>query len=185
MCGSPESDAAGEAAPKRRNRVFIAHRGNRKIVEQLKELVSFGKYEPVLARHRDTCATPLVHELMDEMRGCLTAVILVGAASMRDDLDRQPRISGDVLMEVGAAMALFGRNFVLLVEEGVELPPNLQGPSECRCSGDELNMPATMKLFKAFNEFMTPQPKRQLVLGIGPDRVTPHLIDYERPPATG
>jgi hypothetical protein len=58
----------------------------------------------------------------------------------------------------GLAMALFGRNFILLVEEGVALPANLQGLCECRYSGDELNMPATMKLFKAFNEFTRSQP---------------------------
>jgi hypothetical protein len=35
-----------------------------------------------------------------------------------------PRIGGDVLIEIGAAMALYGRNFVLLVEEDVTLPAN-------------------------------------------------------------
>ncbi len=50
-------------------------------------------------------------------------------------------------------MALYGRQFILLVEDGVKLPSNLQGLYECRYSGDGLNMPATMKLLKAFNEF--------------------------------
>jgi len=64
-----------------------------------------------------------------------------------------PQVNGNVLIEIGAAMALYGRNFILLVEDGVKLPSNLQGLYECRYSGDELNMPATMKLLKAFNEF--------------------------------
>ena len=41
----------------------------------------------------------------------------------------------------------------LLVQEGLEIPSNLQGLYECRYSGDELNMTAIMKLLKAFNEF--------------------------------
>ena len=50
-------------------------------------------------------------------------------------------------------MALYDDKFVLLVEEGVSLPSNLQGLYECRYKGDELNMPAIMKLLKAFSEF--------------------------------
>jgi predicted nucleotide-binding protein len=50
-------------------------------------------------------------------------------------------------------MALYGRKFILLVEDGVKLPSNLQGLYECRYSGDSLDGFATMKLLKAFNEF--------------------------------
>jgi hypothetical protein len=38
-----------EAALGRGNRVFITHRMNKKIVEQVKELVAFGKFAPVVA----------------------------------------------------------------------------------------------------------------------------------------
>jgi Predicted nucleotide-binding protein containing TIR-like domain len=164
----------------RGNRVFITHRMNKKIVEQVKELVAFGKFDPVVAQDRQT-AQPFPRDLMDEMRGCDTAVIHVGADGLRFDDGRndEPRISGDVLIEIGAAMALFGRNFILLVEDGVTLPANLLGLCECRYSGDELNMPATMKLFKAFNDFTRPQPARPLVLAIGADHVVPHVLQYE------
>ena len=50
-------------------------------------------------------------------------------------------------------MALYRRNFILLVEEGVSLPSNLQGLYECRYEGSKLDMEATMKLLKAFNTF--------------------------------
>jgi Predicted nucleotide-binding protein containing TIR-like domain len=162
------------------NRVFITHRNNQKILEQVKELVAFGKFEPVVARVREGCAKPFPHDLMEEMRGCDTAVIQVGVDGLLFDADRQPQISGDVLIEIGAAMALYRRNFVLLVEEGVELPSNLQGLCECRYSGDELNMPATMKLLRAFNDFTRPQPMRSLAITIGADHVVPHVLQYER-----
>jgi hypothetical protein len=162
------------------NRVFIACCTNTKITEQVKELVAFGKFEPVIAQVREGCAKPFPHDLMDEMRGCDTAVIHVDIDGLTFDADRQPQISGDLLIEIGAAMALYGRNFVLLVEEGVALPAHLQGLCECRYSGDELNMAATMRLFKAFNDFTRSRPSRSLVLAIGPDHVVPHLLHYER-----
>jgi predicted nucleotide-binding protein len=137
------------------NRVFITHGKNKKILEQVKELVVFGKFEPVLAEERETSAKPVPDKVMDEMRSCHAAVIHVGLEGVL--LDREgnehPQVNGNVLIEIGAAMALYGRQFILLVEEGVKLPSNLQGLYECRYSGDELNMPATMKLLKAFNEF--------------------------------
>lgn len=137
------------------NRVFITHGKNKKILDQVKELVAFGKFEPVVAQERETAAKPVPDKVMDEMRSCQAAVIHVGADGfLLDDKGNQvPQINGNVLIEIGAAMALYGRNFILLVEEGVTLPSNLQGLYECRYTGDELNMPATMKLLKAFNEF--------------------------------
>jgi Predicted nucleotide-binding protein containing TIR-like domain len=159
----------------RGNRVFITHRRmNKKIVEQVKELVQFGKFAPVVAPDRET-ARPSPHDVMDEMRGCDTAVIHVGGGR-----NEEPRISEDVLIKIGAAMALYGRNFILLVEEGVTLPANLQGLCECRYSGEELDMPATMTLFKAFNDFTRSEPTRPLVLAIGADHVVPQALQYER-----
>jgi Predicted nucleotide-binding protein containing TIR-like domain len=167
-------------APGRGNRVFITHRMNKTILEQVKELVAFGKFAPVVARDRET-AGPFPHDVMDEMRGCDTAVIHVGFDGLLFDggKTKEPRISGDVLIEIGAAMALYGRNFILLVEEGVNLPANLQGLCECRYSGEELDMSATMTLFKAFNDFTRSRPVRPLVLGIGADHVVPHVLRYE------
>ncbi len=173
-------DSKPEPTVRRGNRVFITHRINTKILEQVKELVAFGKFAPVVARERET-ARPSPHDVMDEMRGCDTAVIHVGFDGLLFDggETKEPRINGDVLMEIGAAIALYGRNFILLVEEGVKLPANLQGLCECRYSGEELGMSATMTLFKAFNDFTRSQP-HPLVLGIGADHVVPHVLRYER-----
>ena len=89
------------------------------------------------------------------MRTCRAAVIHVGAERvLQNEHGSEIRlINENVLIEIGAAMALYGDKFALLVEEGIDLPSNLQGLYECRYSGDELNMPATMKLLKAMNEF--------------------------------
>jgi hypothetical protein len=173
--GGSEPAEAAIVMPERR--VFITRRSSAKIIEQVKELVAFGKFEPVVAKERDGATRPFLHELMDEMRGCDTAVIHVGTEGASSGLSR---IGGDALIEIGAAMALYGRNFILLVEEGIELPSNLHELAECRYSGDGLDMAATMKLLKAFNELTQAAPSKRLALAIGPDQVVPHLFHLER-----
>jgi hypothetical protein len=181
--GSDAEEAPTRYHGGRKPRVFITRRRmNKKIVEQVKELLLFGKFDPVAAPDRET-AKPLPHDVMDEMRGCATAVIHVGFDGLPFDSGRneEPRISGDVLIEIGAAMALFRRNFILLLEEGVTLPANLHGLCECRYSGEELDMPATMALFKAFNDFARSHPTRPFVPAIGADHVAPpHVLQYGR-----
>lgn len=62
-------------------------------------------------------------------------------------------LNQNVLIEIGAAMALYCRKFILLVENGTALPSNLQGLYEVRYDGGKLDYDATMKLLKAFNDF--------------------------------
>ncbi|MEP1832662.1 MAG: TIR domain-containing protein [Hyphomonas sp.] len=141
--------------PVKGNRVFITHGRDKKILEQVKEIVAFGKFEPVVAQERETAAKPVPDKVMDEMRSCQAAVIHVAVDTklLNHEGIEVPQINSNVLIEIGAGMALYGRNFILLVEEGVQLPSNLQGLYECRYSGEGLDMQATMKLLKAFNAF--------------------------------
>ena len=102
------------------------------------------------------------------MRGCDTAIIHVTAGTAPADANRQPRIGDDVLFEIGAAMALYGREFVLLVEDAVALPPYLRGLRECRYSGDTSNMPATMWLLRACTSSpQRPSERPSLASGAG------------------
>jgi hypothetical protein len=151
----------GFTFPIRRSpRVFITCRASGKILEQVKELVAFGQFEPIVFRRHETATAPLLSSLMEQMRGCDTAIVEVDANVL--PREAEPRIQADVLIEIGAAMALYGRNFVLLVEDQVALPLNLQGLYECRYRGDELNMPAMMELLRAFSGFGRPGAKGAL-----------------------
>jgi predicted nucleotide-binding protein len=159
--GDREAARAGFTFPIRRSpRVFITCRASGKILEQVKELVAFGQFEPIVFRRHETATAPLLSSLMEQMRGCDTAIVEVDANVL--PREAEPRIQPDVLLEIGAAMALYGRNFVLLVEDQVALPPNLQGLYECRYRGDELNMPAMMELLRAFSGFTRPGAKGAL-----------------------
>ena len=94
-------------------------------------------------------------KVMDEMRSCAAAIIHVGNELRLMDPEGQERrmLNQNVLIEIGAAMALYGRRFILLVEKDVTLPSNLQGLYEVRYSGTKLDYDSTMKLLKAFNDF--------------------------------
>jgi predicted nucleotide-binding protein len=137
------------------NRVFITHGKNNKIVEQVRELLVYGKFEPVVSVEKHTVSKPVPDKVLDDMRGCSAAVIHVGAEKMLIDEKGEQHLvlNPNVLIEIGAAMALYGRNFILLVERGAELPSNLQGLYEVRYEGDGLDHEATMRLLKSFNDF--------------------------------
>ena len=154
--GAAASAAAALPAARRlTNRVFITHGKNVEIVAQLKELLTFGGFTPVVAIETETVSKPVPDKVMDDMRSCDAAVIHVGAEQrvMGPDGTEHRMLKQNVLIEIGAAMALYGRKFILLVEKGTTLPSNLQGLYEVRHEGGKLDYDATMRLLKAFNDF--------------------------------
>lgn len=147
-------DAGGRAPAASVARVFITHGKNTKVLEQVKRLLTkVARFEAVVAQERETPAKPVPDKVMDEMRTCQAAVIHVGAEGVWVDGDgkEHPHINPNVLIEIGAAMALYYGRFILLVEEGVKLPSNLLGLYECRYKGDELSLDGAMKLVEALN----------------------------------
>lgn len=136
-------------------RVFVSHGDNKAIVGQLKEMLTYGKYEPVISVERETTSKPVPDKVMDDMRSCGAGIIHVGVERVITDADgvEHRQLNSNVLIEIGAAMALYGRNVILLVEEGTQLPSNLQGLYEVRYEGKALDGTATMRLLRAFNEF--------------------------------
>jgi predicted nucleotide-binding protein len=138
-----------------RPRVFIAHGKTPQVVAQLKDVLTFGNFEPVVAEDFETTAKPVPDKVLDLMRGCSAGIIHV--ASEDELLDKagtiHHRLNENVLIEIGASMALYGRKFILLVQKGLHLPSNLGGLYCCFYEGDKLDYEATMKLLKAFSEF--------------------------------
>jgi Predicted nucleotide-binding protein containing TIR-like domain len=147
--------AHSAAGLKTNRRVFITHGRNKKIVDQLKELLTFGDFEPIVSVERESVSKPVPDKVLDDMRSCGAAVIHVGTEQVLMDKkgDEHRVINPNVLIEIGAAMMRYGGKFILLVEQGTTLPSNLQGLYEVRYEGDELDYPSTLKLLKAFNEF--------------------------------
>lgn len=136
-------------------RVFITHGKNKEIASQIRELLNFGGFTPIISVENETVSKPVPDKVMDDMRSCDAAIIHVGTDQRLIDPEGKEHkiLNQNVLIEIGAAMALYGRKFILLVEKGANLPSNLQGLYEVRYEGDKLDYDATMKLLKAFNDF--------------------------------
>jgi predicted nucleotide-binding protein len=136
-------------------RVFITHGKNQEIVKQLKDLLTFGRFIPVVAEEHETTSKPVSEKVLEDMRSCFAGIIHV--ESEDELLDRagnvHHKINENVLIEIGAAFALYRGNFILLVQKGIHLPSNLQGLYRCEYEGSKLDYDATMKLLKAFSEF--------------------------------
>ena len=138
----------------RLRRVFITHGKNTAFIEPIKELLGFGELIPVVSIQKESVAQPVPDKVMNDMRGCGAAIIHVDGELTLLDADAREHtvINPNVLIEIGAAMALYGRRFILLVRDGVKLPSNLQGLYEVRYQGDALDGAVTIRLLKAINE---------------------------------
>jgi hypothetical protein len=143
-----------EALMKNRS-VFVSHGANMKIVGQVRELLAYGDFDPVISVEKEATAKPVPEKVLGDMRSCGAGVIHVGVEKTITDAEgnEHPQLNPNVLIEIGAAMALYGTNFILLVEEGTKLPSNLQGLYEVRYSGKVLDADVTLKLLRAFKEF--------------------------------
>ncbi len=144
----------------RARKVFITHGKNKALIEPIKKLLAFGELEAVVSVQTQTVSQPVSEKVMGEMRSCGAAIIHVEDERHLADKEGNEHVvlNDNVLIEIGAAMALFGQRFILVVKEGVKLPSNIQGLLELRYKGDTLDMEETIKLLEAINDMK----KRQL-----------------------
>ena len=135
----------------RSRKVFITHGKNRALIDPIKKLLAFGDLEAVVSVHSQTVSQSVPGKIMEEMRSCGAAIIHVeNERTLIDTGGNQHVVLNDnVLIEIGAAMALFGARFILVVKEGVQLPSNLQGLLELRYKGETLDVNDTVALLDA------------------------------------
>lgn len=138
----------------RLRRVFITHGKNQALIDPIKKLLSFGELVPVTEIENQTVSQPIPTKIMSGMRSCGAAIIHVEDEQHLVDKDgnQQVVINPNVLIEIGAAMALYGDRFILVVREGVKLPSNLQGLLELRYKGETLDVNETVRLMEAMKD---------------------------------
>lgn len=142
------------AVSSRAKKVFITHGKNKAFVEPIKKLLQFGELEAIVSVERQSVSQPVTDKVMNDMRECGAAIIHVEDEMKLIDSDAKECVvlNPNVLIEIGAALALYGRRFILLVKDGVKLPSNLQGLYEVRYTGESLDGTVTIKLLEAINE---------------------------------
>lgn len=138
--------------------VFISHGKNRDMVESLKELLVFGGFTPIVSVERETTAISVPEKVLSDMRSCCAGIIHIEEEQSFISADGTPQklLNANVLIEIGAAIALYGKKIILLCKKGISLPSNLQGLYRCEYEGDKLDIDSTMKLLKTFNGFKAP-----------------------------
>jgi len=138
----------------RLRRVFITHGKNQALIDPVKKLLSFGELVPVTEIENQTVSQPIPTKIMAGMRSCGAAIIHVEDEQHLVDKDgnEQIVINPNVLIEIGAAMALYGDRFILVVRDGVKLPSNLQGLLELRYKGETLDVNETVRLMEAMKD---------------------------------
>lgn len=138
----------------RLKRVFITHGKNQTFIDPIKKLLEFGELQPVVAVDNQSVSKPVPDKVMEEMRSCGAAIIHIDADEkfLDSEVSEHKRINQNVLIEIGAAMALYGRRYILLVKEGVTLPSNLQGLFEVRYTEEQLSGEVTIKLLEAIRD---------------------------------
>ena len=147
----PAAMPSGDA---RLRRVFITHGKNHALIDPIKKLLAFGEFVPVTEVENQTVSQPIPTKIMAGMRSCGAAIIHVEDEQRLIDKDgnEQIAINANVLIEIGAAMALYGDRFILVVRDGVKLPSNLQGLLELRYQGSTLDVNETVKLMEAMKD---------------------------------
>ena len=138
----------------RRKKVYVTHGKNRDLVESIRKLLEYGELQPVVSVEKPSVSKPVPEKVMDDMRSCGAAIIHVDADITIEDKEGNEHVflNPNVLIEIGGAMAFYGKRFVLLVREGVKLPSNLQGLYEVRYAGESLDAHATIKLLEAIKD---------------------------------
>jgi predicted nucleotide-binding protein len=141
----------------RLTRVFISHGKNKAFIDPIKSLLKFGQLEAVVSVEKSTASQPVTQKVMNDMRSCGAAIIHVDSERKLMDVEskEQYALNENVLIEIGAAMALYGDRYILLVKEGVKLPSNLQGLFEVRYSGETLDGNETIRLMSSINDMKT------------------------------
>lgn len=154
VVGTPEAPIftlPSQGSPNKR--VYITHGKNKTFIEPIKQLLSFGELEPLVSVEKQSVSLPVPDKVMEDMRLCGAAIIHVDIEERLMDAEAKEHavLNPNVLIEIGAAMALFGRRFILLVKDGIQLPSNLSGLYEVRYVGESLDGDATIRLLKAIN----------------------------------
>ena len=136
-------------------RVFISHSKNKKIVDQIKQMLEFGKFEYEVAEERETAAIPISEKVFGSMSRCNCAIINISADEEKRQPDSSFGLNENVLTETGAAYLHYDRRVILLVDSRLrdKLPSNIKGLYALFYEGDQLSWDMGMKLQKSLTEF--------------------------------
>ena len=104
------------------SKVFVSAGESDEIAWQIRTLLEFGGHEVMLARDvlPDGSSGLGSLDVIGAMRSCVAGVIFINSAD-----DGRAILPPAELMQIGAAIALFGKRLALLIHEDASVPPGL------------------------------------------------------------
>jgi hypothetical protein len=139
-------------------RLLISHTAKTELVNQLEVALDLADIRSaVVERKGGTAGTadagPVAEPLLQAMRQCNAAVIVVTADDCSHDGSAAAAcLREDVIVEIGAAFVFYERRVVLLWDERVPVPANLQNLNRCEFAGGSLNWEDAVRLLQAIKE---------------------------------
>jgi len=133
--------------------IFISHSKNTKILEQIKKILTFGEFDFKVAVEEKTTAIPIPEKIFGLMKDCNCALINISADEDQKQDNGSFGVNPNVLIEIGGAFLRYEQRIILLVDNRVILPSNLQGLYQCKYEGDELTWDAGTKLQEDLTKF--------------------------------
>ena len=134
-------------------RVFISHSENEAILEIVRTTMEIAGFQYEIAEKQETTAKPVPQKVLDAMRRCTAAVVVVSADEKEKRSDGTYGVNQNVLIEIGAAFVLYDPNVVLVWDKRVPVPSNLQGLYRCEYEGAELSGHDVLKLQRSIANF--------------------------------
>jgi predicted nucleotide-binding protein len=151
------SGAPRPATDPRRDLIYISHGTNKALLATIQKSLKIGGLQAVISVERATVSTSISAKVLREMRTCGGAIIHIDVEHRVALADGKERVilNENVLIEIGAAMALYGDRFILLVKDGIELPSNLKGSFEVRYKGEALDGDEAFRLLESLHDLKT------------------------------
>jgi len=155
-----ESDATAQPANDDELRLLISHTEKRELVDQLEVALGFANIPSAVVERQGTISTsatpaagPVAEHLLEAMRQCNAAVIVVSTDDCSQVQTAQATLRQDVFVEIGAAFVFYDRRVVLLWDESIPVPRNLQGLNRCEFKDGRLEWETAVRLMRAIKEF--------------------------------
>ena len=136
-------------------KAFISHSKNAKILDQIKTILDLVDVKSIVAEEEKTAAMPISDKIFGLMQQCNCAIINISADDEMKQDDDSYKINENVLIEIGAAFMYYDKRVILLADERLELPSNLQGLYLSKYTGNDLSFSVSTEIQKIFKEFKT------------------------------
>lgn len=135
-------------------KVFISHSKNKKILDQIKQMLEFGNFDFVIAEEKETTAVPLSDKVFGLMWNCNCAIINISADEEKKS-ENSFSINENVLAELWGSYLHYMKRVILVIDRRLKdkLPSIMQGLTAIFYEGDELSWSDGMRLQKSLSEF--------------------------------